>query len=300
LAVDTFFVLSGFVIEHAYGCELRSGMSFRRFAVIRLIRLYPLYIIGLMIGIVLSGVMLASKSSYSVPVSTLMILIAAGLFYVPTSIKPDAYPLNVPSWSLFYELVVNAAYAVLVRWLSNRILYVVAGMSFVGFAAFASNTGNTQVGPDLHDWAAASLRTVFSFTMGVLIYRHQRATWINPAVIIAVVAASILLPVSVEWRTAYDLICVAILFPISIWLIAGRESERLTPVFRALGRISYAAYAIHYPMIWLVRGIADRLALPMAITGLAFIIALVGGCYALDRLYDMPVNRWLKRHILAR
>jgi peptidoglycan/LPS O-acetylase OafA/YrhL len=46
LAVDFFFMLSGFVLAHAYGERLRQGMTAGRFMAIRLIRLYPLYALG--------------------------------------------------------------------------------------------------------------------------------------------------------------------------------------------------------------------------------------------------------------
>src|SRR5262245_45457012 len=53
LAVDFFFVLSGFVLAHAYGERLQSQLSPWRFMCIRMIRLYPLYLLGLMLGLVL-------------------------------------------------------------------------------------------------------------------------------------------------------------------------------------------------------------------------------------------------------
>lgn len=46
LAVDLFFMLSGFVIAHAYEKKLKSGLSVWRFFKIRAVRLYPLYLFG--------------------------------------------------------------------------------------------------------------------------------------------------------------------------------------------------------------------------------------------------------------
>lgn len=52
LAVDLFFVLSGFVIANSYEQKLTSEkMSFKEFAVLRVIRIFPLYIIGSLIGL---------------------------------------------------------------------------------------------------------------------------------------------------------------------------------------------------------------------------------------------------------
>src|SRR5437879_3798779 len=50
LAVDFFFLLSGFVIAHAYEKRLLETMSFCSFLVVRLIRLYPLILLGLLCG----------------------------------------------------------------------------------------------------------------------------------------------------------------------------------------------------------------------------------------------------------
>ncbi|MGO8013281.1 acyltransferase, partial [Rhizobium ruizarguesonis] len=53
LAVDLFFCLRGFVIGHAYEKKLiqESSISANDFAIKRLIRLYPLYLLGLLIGV---------------------------------------------------------------------------------------------------------------------------------------------------------------------------------------------------------------------------------------------------------
>ena len=48
VAVDLFFILSGFVIMHSYGDKIRNGLSFGDFAKARLIRLAPLYFAGLL------------------------------------------------------------------------------------------------------------------------------------------------------------------------------------------------------------------------------------------------------------
>lgn len=49
-AVDFFFVLSGFVIAHSYGDQLVGSLSVGRFMLARAIRLYPLYLLGLLMG----------------------------------------------------------------------------------------------------------------------------------------------------------------------------------------------------------------------------------------------------------
>ena len=50
LAVDLFFVISGVVIRQAYEHRLESELSVWRFAWLRIVRLYPLYMLGAMIS----------------------------------------------------------------------------------------------------------------------------------------------------------------------------------------------------------------------------------------------------------
>src|ERR1700730_15446312 len=52
LAVDLFYLVSGFVVAHAYGARLKAGGFFKDFIKTRLIRLYPLYLLGLAVGVI--------------------------------------------------------------------------------------------------------------------------------------------------------------------------------------------------------------------------------------------------------
>lgn len=60
LAVDLFFLISGFVLSHAYSGRLSASLSVGRFMLARLVRLYPLYLFGTAIAISISlfGVLL--------------------------------------------------------------------------------------------------------------------------------------------------------------------------------------------------------------------------------------------------
>jgi peptidoglycan/LPS O-acetylase OafA/YrhL len=60
LAVDFFFCLSGFIIAYSYSEHLISGqLSFLKFSAIRLVRLYPLYLLGTVLGLLRLSVQIA-------------------------------------------------------------------------------------------------------------------------------------------------------------------------------------------------------------------------------------------------
>lgn len=81
LAVDLFFLLSGFVIGHAYEARLSDGLTFGKFLKIRLVRLYPLYVLGLALAVATPVLMalatrqwwLAKPTAVTLPWSVLML-----------------------------------------------------------------------------------------------------------------------------------------------------------------------------------------------------------------------------------
>jgi peptidoglycan/LPS O-acetylase OafA/YrhL len=79
VAVDLFFVLSGFVIAHSYSKKLLNGMSFREFAFVRLVRLAPLYLLGLALGVCAVLLSMTKTGTPQISGAQLATIISAGL-----------------------------------------------------------------------------------------------------------------------------------------------------------------------------------------------------------------------------
>ena len=148
LAVDFFFVLSGFVMGYAYDERLKTGsLTTGGFIRRRLIRLHPMVVMGVAIGLVcyvLQGCTLWDGTS----VSWLQVFTAAAfaLFLIPSPKALDirgnyeAFPLNGPHWSLFFEYLGSLAYVLLLRRLSLKALKwwvgIMAILLFVNYRIF--------------------------------------------------------------------------------------------------------------------------------------------------------------------
>jgi peptidoglycan/LPS O-acetylase OafA/YrhL len=132
LAVDLFFVLSGFVIAHSYRGRFATGMTVRQFFIVRMVRFYPLYILGTAISCVsLIGTLLHHGSETRVSeISSLPFAIA--MLPTPSSdLSSILYPLNAPAWSLFMEIIINLTYAVSYKYWSTRNIVIMMSTSAV-------------------------------------------------------------------------------------------------------------------------------------------------------------------------
>lgn len=191
LAVDFFFILSGFVVGYAYddrwrGASKGQGMSIGGFFKRRLIRLHPMVVFGVVAGLVTfligGGI---NWSGEKVAVSAIMTAVLLHLFMMPelpgasSDVRGNAemFPLNGPHWSLFFEYIGNIIYALVLRRLPTRILAAVTSVLAAGFAVFAVcdvvGYGNIGVGWTLDgfNFWGGLLRMLVPFSMGLLLCR---------------------------------------------------------------------------------------------------------------------------------
>ena len=305
LAVDFFFVLSGFVLAHAYGRRLEEGWSPLSFMTARLIRLYPMYLAGLMLGLALS-VMGLLRGWVGPTWTDVMTMAGLGLLFLPT--PPMAsfgggalYPFNAPAWSLFFELVANFVYALIARFLSWRVLSAILVVGAVA-VAFTINRHAGTGGPGwLWEHLDAGLaRVMFDFFAGVAIFRVwsikrlPALPWWGALIgFLAVIAVQ----ASGPWRTVYDILAALVLMPTLVALSAGsRVTGRLARVCATFGLLSYGVYVIHVPLFSALGVAASAVHLqfgegPATALLVAVLAAAVSGVAFV--IYDRPFRRWL-------
>ncbi len=329
LAVDFFFILSGFVVGYAYDDRWkRRTLSFGGFIKRRLIRLHPMVVLGAVLGAV-TFCLQGSVQWDGTPVSFSSVLLALllGLFLIPAlpGSAPEVrgngemYPLNGPTWSLFFEYIGNLCYALFLRRLPTRWLAGFVTLTGAGLAAFAvgngSGYGHLGVGWSLadHNLVGGFLRLLFAFPMGLLLSRVFRpvavrgAFWICSLAIVGLLSVPYVGDGTAPWMNGlYDTVCVLVLFPLLVWLGAsGRATDRKTSgICKFLGDISYPVYVIHYPFMylfyaWLWRGDAIPFAEAWPVAAGLFVGSILLAWMVL-KVYDEPVRRWLTRRFLQR
>lgn len=301
LAVDLFFCLSGFVIAAVYDGRLAGGGFVGRFALARMIRIYPLYLLGLLLGIVASA-------TGGFPIGQSAVL--AGLLMIPLNpwMAGSVGSFNTPVWTLPLELFANMAYALAHRFLALPVLLVVVAVSGLGLIWSARVYGQVDLGWALDQWPVGLSRLFFSFTAGVLLARVARGrrarrplmAWIC----VALAEALLIYHPAESFRLTYDLAAILVGFPLVV--LIGSQSEPSPgagAVFEFGGQTSYAVYVLHAPLAALVLYASARLGLPWTpgLPGiLAFMLALVAVAWLANRFADLPVRGWLAGHLLTR
>lgn len=303
LAVDFFWVLSGFVLALSYDGRLRSQMSAWAFMRLRIIRLYPFYLLGLVIGLVVAMTLSISGWRQYSEWQVLVVAVVGATFLPFPQVFSwtglQLFPLNGPSWTLFFELVVNLIYGLIVRVLYWKVLAILLMMAAAVTFLTVPNAGVGGPGWLWPHFIPGLARAVYCFFMGVLLFHASRIirvpampAWGAFLAFLAIVA----MPVSDSWRGYYDVFAALVAMPLLVVLSAGaRVDGRVASACAVLGQISYGVYVLHVPLWSALEFLLEYfqfnlpgLVLVVVVSVAAGVTAWVGGRY-----YDMPMRRKL-------
>ena len=323
IAVDFFFILSGFVISYAYDDrwnKMTPGGFFKR----RLIRLHPMLLMGAVIGA--AAFFAAGCERWDGSVATtgwVMIAMLLTMFMIPAVPgipyevrgNGEMFPLNGPSWSLFFEYLGNICYALFMRRMSTKVLAfftlllaVLHGFFFIGDVSGYDMIGVGWTIDKINFWGGF-IRMLFPFSMGMLLARTFKprkvkgAFWICTLVLIVLFALPYI-PSNegISLNSLYEFVCIALIFPALVWLGAcGSACGATSKVNNFLGELSYPLYIVHYPIMyvfyaWLIKNDIYTLAEGWSVALLVVLSSIVLA-YLCLKLYDEPVRRWLAKKI---
>ncbi|WP_375444939.1 acyltransferase family protein [uncultured Fibrella sp.] len=321
LAVDFFYLLSGFVIGYAYDDrwdKLTIGGFLRR----RFERLQPLVVLGMTLGAI--GFYFTDSAIWplihTVPLWKLIVVMLIGYTLIPIPLSMDIrgwqemHPLNSVGWSLFFEYVANILYALGLRKLPNKALacfVVLAGAVLLHFSVTNPNgdvTGGWTLNAD--HMRIGITRTLFPFFAGLLLVRVSRPAYIKHAFLWCslLVTVVLLMPriggAAHLWMNGlYEAFCIILVFPLLVYIGASgvMHTQREAKICQFLGRLSYPLYMTHYVLVYFYvawvsnhKGVTIWQALPYALLTFSGAIMLA---YASLTLYDEPVRAWLRTRL---
>lgn len=260
LAVDLFFLMSGFVIAHAYQHRLGHSLGPVDFAILRFIRLYPLYIAGTLLGLIVVLIPLARHGPAPGDWAAILATTVPALLMLPGPglTSPSLlYSLNFPAWSLFCELIANVLYGWVAPWRQRWLFPAVVICAGVGLVITAVQLGSLDGGWQWRGAWIGPVRVAFSFVLGVIMYKFHAAERLPvvkfpPPLLLVVVAAVLYVKPDAQYHAAYDLAAVLVVFPAVVWLCVVNEPRRGLRFYTVTGLVSYPLYTIHGPFILLV------------------------------------------------
>jgi peptidoglycan/LPS O-acetylase OafA/YrhL len=257
--VEFFFVLSGFVLAHAYASALRDRISLAAFIVRRVGRLWPLhaFTLGLLVAYEVvkwsalryadlragAGAFVGETGLYALALNTFL-LHGLGTFPMPT--------WNVPSWSISAEFFTYLLFG----WICFRV-YGRLSLAALAIALMAGALAAFLLQVQGAAWLRAAFPIcVCNFFLGVAAYgafRQIRSRVRLPWAYLEIVAL-LLIGLAFEFAWLHELVIVLpLLFAAIIIVFAFEEGQvsrvLCTGVFQQLGKISYSIYLVHFVIL---------------------------------------------------
>ena len=302
LAVDFFFCLSGFVIGYAYDDRIRK-MGIGEFFKVRLIRLHPLVVLGSVLGL-----LAFLFDPFALPIAydagKIALLFVCSLFLIPLPIMEDRsfnlFGFNAPSWSLFWEYVVNILYGFVLYKVGRRFLAALTILAAIGICIVSYRAGNLLGGWSKDNFLDGGARVAYSFLAGLFLYRSNwiiknRLGFIGLGILLFL---AFIMPWS-KWNWLTETLIVLFYFPLVVSLGAGAS---LSPQWKKVcwfsGNISYPLYMTHYSVIWIFGNYYTNEKPPageltyIIIPGIIFLVVIA---YLVMVFYDVPVRRYLAK-----
>lgn len=328
LAVDFFFVLSGFVVGYAYD-DRWNRMTTWGFFKRRLVRLHPMVIMGTIIGACLylfgqgeGFPLIGNVSGWKVLLAFVM-----GCLMIPCGKGMDIRgwgemnSFNGPNWSLTWEYVANILYAFVFRRLSKIVLAILAIMAafctldlcldlnlFGLLTEERSGLRYTVIG----GWSLTSeqvyiglTRLFYPFLSGLLISRIGKfikvrdGFWWCSLILVVLFAIPCVGGENNILNGVYNAVSILVLFPIVVMMGAGSEikGERSVKICNFLGELSYPLYITHYPLMYMQMNWAwshpESPCYAHVMVAVGCFILSIGIAYGTLKLYDIPVRKYL-------
>lgn len=302
LAVSFFFILSGFVIDHAYRDRLAEGMTLRRFLIFRAIRLYPLIAMGALLGAAILLLLTRSVPGEYSPILVALPFTALAL-PAPKGLLSEPFRLNPPTWSLFNELIANVVFAFVLHRLGVRALTFVAALAGAAFITMALQLGTINSGYRYGEIANGLIVTAAPFTIGMLLNRIRSRLAGLPAIPFWLAALLLTatfmvpdLPPSLE--APYQLALALLFYPALILATQASEpTAKWVPIAAASGYISFPVYALHYPLLGLFDRAMAKLGGPAELWLCLMLLGCTIAACAAGKYMEEPVRRWLSSRL---
>ena len=244
LAVDFFLMLSGYLMARTAEPRLAAGLSPLQFMVARYRRFWPMMALGSLVGVPYLWVR-AGDFVHFLPV------LIANFMLLPWPLGRLMFALNIPAWTIFFELFANSAHVFALHRLHNRALGGLALVALGVTVATAASFDTLDLGSRPETFIAGFPRILLAYLLGIMLRRWGKEL-AGPASLgwLALIA----LPAAMlgSWFGGYggwsfDIWFVLLVCPVTI--LGGLLLNCPTRLGWLSGAISFPLFAVHMPVL---------------------------------------------------
>ncbi len=309
LAVQTFFVLSGFVLAQNYAGASWSRRDLVKYGAARLARIYPVYLLSLM---VVAPFIWQTIRKPGPPVAHKATLLADYVFVLQGWTGGLGVGWNTPAWSLSCEFFFYLLFPLVFPAMRN------AGRRMVALAMVACIVGPVLLAHAQVPWSWKPIHHFADFVAGIAAARiydflspwlSRKGFWLY---LPATVAGALLIVFPGVMDGTYGDLNTG-LRPLNVLALAGLalgggSIARLlsTRVADYLGKVSYSMYILHIPVLWwygqwaMTASVFGWIYLPGGIAAVLYLGVVVAAGSLAFRWVEMPANRWIRDYISSR
>jgi peptidoglycan/LPS O-acetylase OafA/YrhL len=304
LAVDLFFLLSGFVLWLNYADRLRGtgAGGGARFMARRIARIWPLHLF--ILGWAAAFALVLALTGRADPDQFPWAEFPFHLLLVQNWGFSQALHWNDPAWSISCEFAAYLLFPLLVaatdwRGFSSAALILLLILLALTLHLVMVGGGQSTLGDDIVHFGLP--RALVEFTMGTLVcvlWTRWQSHPNGPRAGVVLAGAALLaalLSGSCPETLGVPLFFAAMLLVISL-TAPGPANPLSWPRIHYLGEISYATYLVHFLLyiLFKILFVGDPEAVPLPLVAL-FLMMVLGASIALHHIVERPAQRALNR-----
>jgi len=263
VAVDIFFIISGFVITHSYERRITEGESFYNFMYRRLNRLYPMFLFAVILSVI--GFYLFTTTPNTILIEKALLSSFALPYYgsdttsiTATNISSAVYPLNDPAWSLFFEFFVSAIFFYAIFFLKTmkiKITFFILTsiLYFIAVYNYGPHPGWSK-----HNFLGGFPRVIFYFFIGYFLYHIYRKFNNGHSLVFATLLVMYIISFNIQyWNLVYILLALSPILVLSATKSKFFENTTFSKPIFLIGAISYPLYITHFVLILYLDNLFD-------------------------------------------
>ncbi len=321
IAVDLFFLISGFVFFYLYSKSIADKkINGKSFSILRFSRLYPLHFLTLLLVLLLQSFFYHHAGYYFVYPENDLYHFILNIFFASSWGLEHGPSFNGPNWSVSVEILLYGLFFVVCRFRFKKYLMVFLILSGLVIQTFYAPIGHG----------------VYSFFLGGMLYYfylhivkiNKQKRWLNLLRILSVLFILLILLDSkysflenfatktlqahhVHFDIAFalqridNLLVRTFIFPVFLLYIVLLETVKGArgKMFSFVGHISYSSYLLHFPLqliIILCCSNVDRVAFfNSAYIFFLFFSVLITISLLSYNYFELPLQKYLRSRLIG-